>query len=151
MRPRRSDSEVTESRRADAFYRAEDRALTGSAIDTGASPVAIKEMAAAAGRPDVKVVVHYGVKRSVAAARPRSGTLHFSPSALTIPMALHEIAHLIAGSKAQHGEEFVQTFLGLIAHVGGAELAAKFQEILEDEGSGLWDLPSLRPAMALGR
>ncbi len=112
--------------------------------------MAIKEMAAAAGQPDIKVVVHYGVKRAVAAARPRTGTLHFSPSALTIPMALHEIAHLVAGSRAQHGEEFVEAFLRLVAHVGGSGLAAKFETTLEEEGSGLWDLPSPRPAMALG-
>ncbi len=141
---------MTESRRAAAFYRAEDRALTGSAIDRGASPVAIKEMAAAAGRPDAKVVVHYGVKRAVAAARPSNGALHFSPSALTIPRALHEIAHLVAGSTAQHGEEFVQAFVGLVERAGGAELATKFMRILEAEGSGLWDLPSARPVLALG-
>lgn len=148
MRPRRSGSEVTESRRAAAFYRVEASALRGSAIDRGASPTLIKEMAAAAGLPDVKVVVHYGVKRPVAAARPKSGALHFSPSALTIPMALHEIAHLIAGSEAQHGEAFVEAFVGLLADVGGTGIAARFEQRLKDAGAGLWDLPTLRPAMA---
>lgn len=141
-------SEVTESRRAAAFYSVEARALRGSAIDRGASPGFIKEMAAAAGRTDVKVVVHYGVKRAVAAARPKSGALHFSPSALTIPMALHEIAHLIAGSEAQHGEDFVQAFVGLLADVGGADLAANFEQRLKDEGAGLWHIPPLRPVLA---
>lgn len=148
MRLRRSDSEVTESRRAAAFYRAEGRALTGSAIDRGASPAVIKEMAAAVGRPDVKVVVHFGVKRAVAAARPKSGALHFSPSALTIPMALHEIAHLIAGSQAKHSEEFVEAFLGLVAYAGGDELAAEFEQRLQDEGAGLWDFARFRAAVA---
>jgi len=122
--------------------------LSGSVIDKGANPAAIKQMAAAAGRPDVKVVVHYGIGRAVAAARPASGALHFSPSALTLPTALHEIAHLVAGSRAQHGEEFVETFLRLLANTGGELLAAEFEQILKEEGPGLWDLKMTHSAVA---
>lgn len=117
-------------------------------IDKGASPTAIKQMAAAAGRPDVKVVVHYGIGRAVAAARPASDALHFSPSALTIATALHEIAHLVAGSRAQHGEEFVEAFLRLLADTGGQPLAAEFERVLNREGPGLWDLKIAHSAVA---
>gem|GEM_PF-4783698 len=141
-------SEVTESRRAKAFYRAEERALRGSEIDQGATPAAIRAMAVEAGQLDVKVVVHYGIGRAVAAARPAKAALHFTPSALTIPKAIHEIAHLVAGSTAEHGEEFVTAFVRLVANVGGVDLAARFEEVLEDEGAGLWELPTLRHSVA---
>ncbi len=121
------------------MYRAESRVLCRSAIDLGASPAAIAEMAADAGVANVRVRVHYHWSGAVAAARPATRSLHFSTAALTVPLALHEIAHLQAGSKAQHGERFVVAFVRLVTHVGGAELAMRFQATLREEGAGLWD------------
>lgn len=105
-------------------YLAQSR-LAGSVLDVWVTPARIEEILRELDLCDVQVKMIPRVQHRQAFALWESGTVYFTAAAMTMPIVLHEIAHLVSGP--EHDTKFIAAYCELVARFGGCELAEELR------------------------